>query len=163
MRSVLKQNIMKKLKLILCCTLLCTMVFSQNPVYVVFTSFDSSSDSKVGVSTSVANKYFDPQKDCYPFITYVLRNSNVHYNYIFAHRCLLKETDKPEILIKNLSFLNTVNPIDWDILGTSLTKEQAKEKYNEIKSHDKIYFIDRNDFSGDTIKLVQVHAYESAY
>lgn len=121
---------------------------AQTEVYVIFTSTDSevkgvwNSVSKHTVGVWDARHYFtmfdraggdDEQSYMYDF---VYENSN--------------ETPKNPFFYKHQSILDTKTVIDWDLVTS---KQEAQEKYSYILSCDKIYFIDRKESSGSTIKI----------
>ncbi|MDD4819569.1 MAG: hypothetical protein PHD21_01900 [Flavobacteriales bacterium] len=60
-----------------------------------------------------------------------------------------------EILIKPKSFLSTVTVIDLDTQLPTMTAQQAWDFADRMYGK-KIYFIDKNDTTATTVKLIQV-------
>jgi hypothetical protein len=110
-------------------------------VYVVFTPTASEVQ---GVWEFVFNEADDDPYDYYryPVREYTILNRSEDYDFMFEYVNLNTEPPKP-ILSRPLSFLDTEEYIDWDVVGPTLTKEQAEELIAEILAHDKIYFIRR--------------------
>lgn len=144
---------MKQLLLI---TLTLTMSFNlfgqtnSDTIYVVFTSGPLSEPGVYCGKVAL-----DPAKDRDQFRSYVFVDLAKQYlcDFIYSNR---KKNPENPIITKPLSFLDTIEYIDWDAIHPSLTQKQAYTKFEEIKSHKKIYFIDRNEIASDSIKLVPV-------
>ena len=159
-------NNLNKILLTLIITLISVpILYAQNNndvVYIVFTSNSEDEDTK-GV-----NVYIDEDDDYNmelyrsPGIAYEIFSRPVNYFYKFIYLNWNDRENNP-IVSKPESFLNTIEYIDWDIIGNSLTKQQAEQMYQEIISHSKIYFIDRNETENGTIKMVPVKVMKSAY
>jgi len=147
---------MKKLILTLSTMIFVINLFSQQqtPVYVIFTS---TTDDAQGVWHDI---YDDADFNYssfyrYPPRDYSIVNRTAKYSLNFEYVNKKEEPDNP-VLTKPSSFLNTIEYIDWDVIGPNLTKGQAEAKRDEIVSHSPIYFIDRNETINDMIKLVPV-------
>ena len=56
--------------------------------------------------------------------------------------------------VKSKDFLNSVNLVDWDLVEG---KTNVESKFKYIMSHDKIYFIDRNESTNDSVKIYPVN------
>jgi hypothetical protein len=64
--------------------------------------------------------------------------------YFFWFTYMNRKTEPVEnIILKPMDFLDTVDYIDWDEIGPTLTKEQASEVIAEILTHETIYFIEK--------------------
>ena len=74
------------------------------------------------------------------------------YFYDFIYENLKDNVDNP-FQVKSKDFLNSVNLVDWDLVEG---KTNAESKYKYIMSHDKIYFIDRNESMNDSVKIYPV-------
>ena len=61
------------------------------------------------------------------------------------------------MVVEKYSFLTflffAANLVDWDLVEG---KTNAESKYKYIMSHDKIYFIDRNESMNDSVKIYPV-------
>ena len=130
---------------------------SQNEIYIVFTSV-STTQHNIGVRLIDGDEY-DPSTDRNPLRFYTIFRTgftDFAFRLSFGYRNAKDKPDNP-IVTKPVSFLNTVNYIDWDIVGPALQSgEQAQAKLNEIRSYNKIYLIDRNEIANGTLKVVPV-------
>ncbi len=125
-----------------------------NTIYVIFTSTrNDSTDDSAGIRYSI----HDSESYKSPSYIYFVRDKVKDYNFIFVYADWRNNPDDL-IISKPESFLETVDYIDWDVIGPTLTKEQAKEKYQEIIFHSKVYFIDRNDIQNGIMKMVPVYS-----
>ena len=74
------------------------------------------------------------------------------YFYDFIYENLKDNVDNP-FQVKSKDFLISANLVDWDLVEG---KTNAESKYKYIMSHDKIYFIDRNESTNDSVKIYPV-------
>ena len=131
------------------CTVLCT--YSQSAVYVIFTS--TNSDDK-----GVNNLIFDVQdwdRDAGHLFSIFERAKDTRkqlYFYDFIYKNHKDNVDNP-FQVKSKDFLNSVNLVDWDLVEG---KTNVESKFKYIMSHDKIYFIDRNESMNDSVKIYPV-------
>jgi hypothetical protein len=126
--------------------------------YVVFTS----TDSEVSGVWHFINTSYNTELYKTPPHGYTIFNRQADYSYLFDYINYKNRPDNP-IETKPVSFLDTVEYIDWDVIGHAMTKEQTETKYQEIISHSKIYFIDRNDTQNGMIKIVPVVVMKPRY
>ena len=147
---------MKRLLLILL-ILLTTMsvdLYCQKVTYVVFNS--TSSEEGIIRKESINTDFKDE-----PNYLFMINSKKNDYWFAYGHR---KDKDfNPEILIRPLIFLNSISCIDWDSKKSNLSKTEVEELIKDINDSDKIYFIDRRDFKGTSIKLIQVRSLHSIY
>ena len=156
---------MKKL-LLITCLMVSTISFlsaqDNGTIYVVFTSTrNDSTDDSAGVWHSTRDS-FNPNFYKSPTHTYTIWDRSKNYFFKFDYVNGKNKPDNP-IISKPVSFLATVEYIDWDVIGPTLTKAQAEAKYQEIISHAKIYFIDRNDTKDGMMKMVPVVKHRPAF
>jgi hypothetical protein len=150
---------MKKILFIALALALSAQVFAQqaDTVYVVFTP---TTGNVQGVWEHINNNYnTDLYRDPTRIYTIFSRPAGYFFRFPYQNR---KNKPTNPILQKSLSFLNTVEYIDWDVVGPTLTKAQAEELIAEILAHDKIYFIPRNS-SSQQLELVPVGLLRSRY
>jgi hypothetical protein len=112
------------------------MAQQADTVYVFFTPTDSETQ---GVWQDIDDDY---NAALYRGQTrdYTLFSRPEGYFFMFTY---LPWKDEPEdpILVKPWNFLRSIEYIDWNDIGPTLTKEQAQQKIDEILSYDKIYFV----------------------
>ena len=126
-------------------------VYSQSSAYVIFTS--TKLDIK-GVSKQVF-EIRDWDRDAVHIFSIFERAKDTRkqlYFYDFIYENLKDNVDNP-FQVKSKDFLNSVNLVDWDLVEG---KTNAESKYKYIMSHDKIYFIDRNESTNDSVKIYPV-------
>ena len=66
---------------------------------------------------------------------------------------LVKPNEIMDIQVKPRSFLNTITPMDLDALFPTMTKQSARELLEPLRGK-KLYIIDRNDITADSITLI---------
>ncbi|GHU99089.1 hypothetical protein FACS1894159_02570 [Bacteroidia bacterium] len=62
----------------------------------------------------------------------------------------------PEYQVKPLIFLNSITCEDWDEASPTSSRTQIENKYQELCTYDKVYFIDRNEFTSTSLTVVEV-------
>jgi len=144
---------MKKVILLFLTIALSINVFAQSSeIYVIFTKVNSSTS---GIEHSIS-KSTDLSIFRYPNHFFIMANNQVGYFFSFDYSCRKTEPDNP-IITKPTNFLNTVNYIDWDIVGPTLnTFQKAQTKFKEIAAYDKIYFIDRTQTANGMLTIIPV-------
>ena len=143
---------------------------NNNTIYFVFTGIPEDDDEAETVNQGVNafdddddddNDYYELYRSKVKFyIIYDYRFEKYSFKFIYQNR---KDRENNPIISQPESFLSTVDYLDWDIIGGNLTKQQAQQIYQNIISHDKIYFINRNETENGTIKMVPVKVMKSAY
>ena len=69
------------------------------------------------------------------------------------------EYDNHEIIMKPKSFLNEIEPVDLDVLFPTWTEADV-EAFCDSLHRKKVYIIDRNDITNDSIKLIEVRYFK---
>lgn len=135
-----------------------SIVNSDSVKYFIFTSSDEE-HSYPGVN----RRWYEETQD------YVYYLSDLyHYNTVFSTQ------ENVSAIVKPKSFLKTISTADWDVLSKTMNRDESnKMRYFFIhECHEwkrksgketKLYFIDRNDFSGDTIKIYRVCCRSARY
>ncbi len=151
---------MKKLILTICLMILGTGFLSaqeDNTIYIIFTSTESD------VSGVWHQKHKNnPEYYRYGPHDFTILNRSKGYFFRFSYVNRKNKPDNP-IISKPVDFLETIEYIDWDVIGPTLTKEQAEEKYQEIIFYPKIFFIDRNDVQDGVMKMVPVKVFKDVF
>lgn len=143
---------MKNIKLfyiLIFCNILFT--YGQTTVYVTFTS----TESEVRGVWNYEGEIYNHVRDIPHFFTFFDRaggdrEQSFYYHFIYSND--KSNVDTP-ILVKPKKMLDSLTLIDWDLVKG---KSDAETKWKYIISHDKIYFIDKNESTKDTIKLYPV-------
>ena len=68
---------------------------------------------------------------------------------------IVRSEELTDTLIKPVSFLKTIHPIDLDKEFPVMTLESAKKLFEPLRGK-KVYIIDRNDITDTTVKLIGV-------
>jgi hypothetical protein len=132
---------MKKILFTALALVMTTHVMAQqlDTVYVVFTPEPETEDIQ-----GIQQEIFYDDTDFYStpgrFFTIHSRPANYFFMFIYEN---MKDEPIEYIRFEPASFLDTVEYIDWDEIGPTLTKEEAEELVAEILSYGKIYFIPR--------------------
>lgn len=135
-------------------------VWGQDTIYVIFSS--------TNVDTNHASVWHHKNQNyntaLYRNTThrFTIINRSLGYSYKFIYLNWIDGPDNP-VIKRPLSFLSSVPCIDWDRIGPRLNKQQAAEWIRDILSHEKIYFIDRNDIKNGMAYLIPVKRMESAF
>ena len=74
----------------------------------------------------------------------------------------INSPDNP-IVYKPVSFLDTIDYLDWDKETIEMSYKQLVSMINEINTHDTIYFIDRTEIKDGMIKMYPVKEMKSLY
>ncbi|MCC8088431.1 MAG: hypothetical protein LIO79_04090 [Rikenellaceae bacterium] len=150
---------MKKLILTIAAAILCTVSYPQiKELYIVFTSVEGNIiDPPTGI---MHNTYKGSDK---MYHTFRLSNKDFETTIVTTNSYIFKNSDLSsdrEFLdeMKPKSFLDEIEYLDWDVIAPKLTEGEAKELYYKIATTSReghVYFIDRNDFTQDSIRIVE--------
>ena len=127
-----------------------SIVKSDSVKYIIFTSKDNS-------MTDVQRLWSDKWQR----YSYYLSDTS-HYNVTFS------PVNGAQAIMKPKSFFKTIQYADWNILSRRMTKVEGEKMYQffihechpwkrKSGKETKLYFIDRRDFSGDSIKMYRVY------
>lgn len=117
--------------------------------YIIFTSKDVPAD--------VLRLWSDKWQS----YSYYLSDS-AHRNVTFS------PNDGAPAIVKPKSFLKTIQYADWNLLSKRMNKKEAEKMFHffihechqwkrKSGKETKLYFIDRRDFSNDSIKMYRVY------
>lgn len=135
-----------------------SIIKSDSVKYIIFTSSDNRGDD-----SAVFRMWSDEVK------SYTYRLKYVEYKQI-----VFDSPDNVAPIVKPKSFLRTIQYVDWNVLFPRLSRSDAAKMYSffvhechQWKRKDgketKLYFIDRQDFSRDSIKMYRVYCRDSQY
>lgn len=135
-----------------------------NAVYVITTSI--SEPNQTGVRKLVSDDSGNPLYKSNT-IHYFMRRQDKKAEILFGHfdynlQELAKKReilpgDRMEIISKPKSFLGTIHPVDLDEMLRTKSNQEIWDWSNQIRMDRRpIYLIDRNDFTADSIKLIEV-------
>ena len=160
---------MKSINMFCLLLLLCVLPINAQSTYLILTTFPTNLDIKKGVVKSV-RPLETYQKS--PNIYFSLKSQG-EFSYFFIHSDYNVEEaqrqlpyyrpdpeyDNHEIIMKPKSFLNEIEPVDLDVLFPTWTEADV-EAFCESLHRKKVYIIDRNDITNDSIKLIEVRYFK---
>lgn len=125
--------------------------------YVIFTDVENykSAESSISHLAPEPNEDFDPTRDRTPchFFEVCNRVAGFYRTYIYENPVAGPDTP---IVTKPVSFLQTINYMDWDTETAGLNLKQLFELIDNLNKHSVIYFIDRAEIKDEIIKLYPV-------
>ena len=135
-----------------------SIIKSDSVKYIIFTSSDNRGDD-----SAVYRMWCDEVKS----YSYYFKDIK-HNNIIFD----VPSNATP--IVKSKSFLQAIQYVDWNVLFPRLSRSDAAKMHSffvhechQWKRKDgketKLYFIDRQDFSRDSIKMYRVYCHNSRY
>lgn len=132
---------MKKKLLLLTVILTCCLknVYTQE-VYVIFTSTNSETKGAWNFSLEKTSEDFDTPR-VFTLFDRAGGNKKLSYIYRFWYKARVN-IPANHFRVLDLKSLKSLNVIDWDLIKHI---DEAKLKYKNIISYEKIYFIDRNE------------------
>lgn len=133
-------------------------------IYVVFTDIENykSVESSIVHLAPEPNEDFDPtfeREHCH-FFELCNRVAGFYRTYIYEN--LLSSPNNP-IVIKPISFLQTIDYLDWDSETVGLSFKQLFELVESINTHSAIYFIDRSEIKDGMMKMYPVKEVKSRF
>ena len=150
--------------LLLAILCMCNITYAQH--YIVFTGLtDTEVDSTaqgIGVGQIDTNEtdLYDSSKENYPAIIYDIYNND--YSYYIEHESLKNVQNPLRIYKKPLVWLDSIQYTDWDVVGPQKTKGEAEVFFTELLLQERVYMIDRRDFTADSLTVIEARAYKFA-
>ena len=134
-----------------------------NATYVITTTIPDSDQTGV---TRAEDEVDNPLYNSNPIQCTMQKNGKelVGFDYIdfnlteLAKLRPVDSDDSMEILVKPRSFLDSIQPVDIDQMVATDSEEDIWKWALSIKFKP-VYLIDRNDFTQDSIKLIEVGVY----
>ena len=152
---------MKKtlLSLIVLLESICCYSQTSEPVYIIFTSHENPS---TGIQKVTSN--YLAASDKHPHISFFIKKSDTWKNPPIEHfhfdveklrkKREIEPSDTMEIRMESICFLQTIQPVDLDVMLPEMTAGQIEAWLKSL--HDKkLYMIDRNDIVADSLKIIQ--------
>ena len=131
---------------------------NQDDIYIILTSTPDSDDDSEGIFKLVSSTAPERLHN-YPPISFWFRSKSKDIWFTLSHRNLktapLRPFNQMQIVMKDKTFLNDLNPVDFDVIWPTMTKSEAEAFCETIKGK-LIWLIDRNDMVGNNVKLIQV-------
>jgi len=161
-----------KLKYVLASLLLCLcFLVKGQDYYIILTSKITTQNTIQGVRKAVMP--LEEYENSNTIFFHLYSKGEYRYTYSFIH-CDYNveeaqrqlpyyrpdpEYDNHEIIMKPKSFLNEIEPVDLDVLFPTWTEADV-EAFCESLHRKKVYIIDRNDITNDSIKLIEVRYFK---
>lgn len=132
--------------------------------YVIFTDVENykSVESSVAHLAPESDDDFDSDIERSPCHFFRLRNRIAGFYRTYIYENLLSTPDNP-IVTKPVSFLQTINYLDWDSGTAGLSLRQLFELIKDINTHSVIYFIDRSEIKDGMMKMYPVKEFRAGY
>ena len=148
---------MKKTLFVLLLNLIGATIFAQSKdLYIIFQE-RTDADNEIKHLTS---PNFDSQYYRYQPHLFSVKQADVIRTFYFM--TLTSESDIP-ILTKPVSFLETVEYIDWNDCVFQYSLKEFLDFLASFDSYDNIYFIDRTEINDNTMKMYPVELLKSKY
>lgn len=135
-----------------------TSMAQEKVIYIVFTH----NTGTVGIRHLPANGKYDSSKFRCENHYFRPVNKEVSFYRTYSYTNPINLPDNP-MLIKPISFLNTVEHIDWDTYTNQFTLKEYMDFIRELESYDKVYFIDRSEIKDGMMKMYPVKEMKSRY
>ena len=134
------------------------MTAQQNNIYI---KFNGNNDTTGIMHLPVSGK-FDTNKFRCESHFFTLTNRVVHFYGTFAY---INPTNKPDnpIIIKPLSYLESVEYIDFDAYTKGFSLGQYYDFLKSLETYDNVYFIDRSEIKDGMMKMYPVKEFRAAY
>lgn len=130
----------------------------QDIVCVVFTSSNSQTDFST-VNSAISD--YDSSEYRYQPHFFKLRNQPEKFFRIFYYGNKYGSPDNPPIM-KPVSYLETVEYYDWDLMCPNMTYSEAKALMDDWWEKQ-VYFIDRREINDGKMKMYPVREMRSNY
>jgi hypothetical protein len=137
--------------------------YSQEVKYVIFTSDKKAKQTGEGIYKYTSEIKSDTHVSPPIRFRFVSKSRGIsgmadHRSYNLenlAKKRKVTEKDKLDIKEDKIEFLESVNPIDMDILFPKMTKDEFIKTWNSLWNKT-VYFIDRSDIKNNKIILYPV-------
>ena len=154
-------------KIIITILLVFIYVHSQaqsDTTYVIFSDVENykSVESSIAHLAPKPNEEFDSTLERTPCHFFELCNSTAGFYRTYIYENLLASPDNP-IVTKTISFLQTINYLDWDTETVGLNLNQLLKLIEKMNTYSVIYFIDRKEIKDGMIKMYPVKELKSSF
>lgn len=150
---------MKKLLLMAAC-LFALPAYSAEPTYVIFTAVDDTVNLPIEVWHVDCKDSWAPERLRYPLQWFIIQHRDYDITEKFLYLVRVNGKRDMQVRIEPRSFLSSIECIDLDVELHRMNKEQLTELVDRLCKTPDLYFIDRNDFTDTTVRLVPVRVAE---
>ncbi len=130
--------------------------YSAEPTYVIFTGNDDDEDYPIEVWHVDDKDSWDPEKLRYPLQWFTIRHRDYDIAEKFLYLIRVNGKRDMQVRIEPRSFLSSIECIDLDVELYRMNKEQLQTLVDRLHNTPELYFIDRNDFTDSTLRVVPV-------
>ena len=158
-------NIIKRIALSAISLFFASCLYGQNKIcYVVFTHVEDfkSKVSSIGHLPPESATAYDPMKERCPAHFFTPCHRDNKFYRIYEYENPIHKPNNP-IINKPVSFLETIDFLDWDKDTVDMSYRALVSLINDINAHDTIYFIDRAEIKDGIMKLYPVKELKLAY
>ncbi len=135
-----------------------TSIAQENVIYIAFTH----NTGTVGIRHLPANGKYDTTKLRCENHYFRPVNTEVGFYRTYLYTNPINLPDNP-VLIKPISFINTIEHIDWDTYTKEFTLKEYLNFIRELESYDRVYFIDRAEIKDGMMKMYPVKEMKAGY
>ena len=163
---------MRNLLALIFIAVFCSTIFAQESKYIVFTGLtDEEAENtpqgiNVGQIDANETALYDVSKENYPSTIFLMyKNVPEHkdsYEHYIEHESLKNVQNPLRIYKKPLVWLDSIQYTDWDVVGPQKTKGEVEVFFKELLRQERIYMIDRRDFTADSLTVIEARGYEFA-
>ena len=82
------------------------------------------------------------------------------YSHFICHDSKKDDPRPLHIYKKPLVWLDSIQYTDWDEVGEQMTKKEVEDFFTELHLQERIYMIDRRDFTTDSLTVIEARAYK---
>ena len=131
---------------------------TSEPVYIIFTSHENPTtgikkSDKIYDSIYKSSLFFYIKKDDARMTILPIQHFHFDIEKLKKIRAI-QPSDTMEIRMESIRFLQTIQPVDLDVMLPEMTAGQIEAWLKSL--HDKkLYMIDRNDIVADSLKIIQ--------
>ena len=158
---------MRNLLALIFIAVFCSTASAQESKYIVYTS--ASANSTKGISRYQVSPnntlLYDSEKENYPSYSFMIYSSSNNGNKDFYSHFICHDSKKDDprplhIYKKPLVWLDSIQYTDWDEVGEQMTKKEVEDFFTELHLQERIYMIDRRDFTTDSLTVIEARAYK---
>ena len=131
-------------------------------IYIVFN--DAENTKTAGITHLPSDNNYNVDKLRCPLhffsAAHILSTGNYYSTFYYANPT--KYPDNP-VIVKPVSFLDTIEYIDWDVHTKDFTMKEYLNFIEEMDKNDKVYFIDRTEIKDGMMKMYPVKRMKANY
>ena len=151
---------MRNLLALIFIAVFCSTASAQESKYIVFTSVQSKEDNGIyRTPEHIAAEFHDSTKSNYVNKYFSIEHKHSWSNLI-VHSNQKNVQNPLRIYKKPLVWLDSIQYTDWDEVGEQKSKKEVEEFFTELHLQERIYMIDRRDFTTDSLTVIEARAYK---